>query len=123
MSYIPKFIEDFVRPPARHAINQRRNQVLTSVIISTIQKPGKVESVNYAFDLEAFHMAEDMQKDCFVLTFDENANIVAGDWFKESEIIKIPSVSENPADRFIFDKCLENYEAFIEKLKVEDYSI
>jgi hypothetical protein len=120
MTYTPKFTEDFVRTPVRHMMNRRKNQILTSVIISTVQKPGKVDSVSYAYDLEAFYMPEEMQKDCFVLTFDEDCNVIAGDWFKEGEIDKIPSASNNPADRFIFDKCLDMYDAFIEKLKNED---
>lgn len=122
MSYYPKYVEDFVKTPSTHLTDNYKDSMLTSVIISTIQKPSKIESTNYAFDLEVFFMPYEMEKSCFVMTFDEESNIVNGSWFKEHEINKISPNSNKPGERFIFDKCLERYEAFIEKLNCEsDY--
>ena len=117
MSYTPKYVEDFVKVPSSHI--KDKNSILTSVIVSTIQKPSKIESTNYAFDLEKFFMPHEMEKSCFVITFDENSNIIDGGWFKENELIKISSISNNDNEKFLFDKCLENYELFVEKLNVE----
>jgi hypothetical protein len=122
MTYIPKHIEDFVKTPVGHLLDRHEIRILTSVIISTIQKPGKMESTPYAFDLNVFSMPQDMQKWCFVLTFDENSNVVAGSWFSEHEITKISPISQDSNEKFVFDKCLERYEAFMEKLKIESDS-
>jgi hypothetical protein len=124
MTYIPKYTEDFVKTPSSHLLNKQENRILTSVIVSTIQKPGKMESTPYAFDLSVFSMPQDMQKWCFVLTFDEDSNIIAGSWFSEYEITKISPISNDSNEKFVFDKCLERYETFMEKLKIEsDYEI
>ena len=123
MTYYPKFVEDFVKTPSEHIREDVKDTVLTSVIISTFQKPAKVEHTNYACDLDIFYLPADIQKNCFVITFDEHNNVVSGNWFKEHELIKISSVSNNENEEFIFSKCLARYESFLEKLKNEtDYS-
>jgi len=124
MTYYPKYVEDFVKTPKEHIRENLNNKViLTSVIISTVQKPAKVEHTNYACDLECFYMPTDMQKSCFVITFDEDMNVVAGNWFKEHELTKISCISKDEKDELIFRQCLERYEGFLEKLKNElDYN-
>lgn len=124
MTYYPKYVEDFVKTPKEHIREEISNKdILTSVIISTVQKPAKVEHTHYACDLDIFYMPTDMQKSCFVITFDQDTNVIAGGWFKEHELTKISSVSEDEKDRLIFDKCLEQYEMFLEKLRNElDYN-
>jgi hypothetical protein len=119
MTYNPKYVEDFVKVPNSHLTNNYKDVILTSVIISTIQQPSKIESTNYAYDLEMFGMPKEMQKQCFVITFDENMNTVNGGWFFEGDLVKISPISEDQNERFIFEKCLNSYELFLEKLKVE----
>lgn len=119
MTYSQKYTEDFVKVPNSHLTNNYKDTILTSVIISTIQKPSKIESTHYAYDLHIFNMPREMQKQCFVITFDDSMNVVNGGWFYEDDLIKISPTSEDQNEKFIFDKCLKAYEMFIERLNIE----